>query len=132
MTRAVVGRVMIPASIPAFSAGTLHVSLEDVSYADRAAVIVAHQTIHGVAHAPRTRETGASEATVVSFVLQPTHAIDPSSDYSVRARLDVPARAGQDAVVMESDRSYPVLTRGYGTDVSLRLEAAGHQDQGAR
>jgi hypothetical protein len=85
-----------------------------------------------VTHAPGTREGGDSDATVVRFVLQPSQDIDAASDYSVRVRLDVPARAGQGALAMESDRSYPVLTRGHGSEVSVRLDRWRRLDQGAR
>jgi len=125
------GRVVIPASVPAFSAGTLRVWLEDVSYADRAAVVVAGATIAGVSHAPQPVGQEHRGTTVIAFGLQPTHDLDPASDYSVRVSLDVPAGAGRDALVVENDRSYPVLTRGHGSDVTVVLDTSQRPQRGA-
>lgn len=120
------GRVVIPPSVPAFSAGTLRVWLEDVSYADRLAVVVAETTIAGVAHAPQPDST-----TVVAFGLRPIREIDLASDYSVRVALEIPRGGGQDALVVETDCSYPVLTRGHDSDVTVVLDTWSRPPRGA-
>jgi uncharacterized lipoprotein YbaY len=122
--------VVIPTSIPAFSSGTLQVWLEDVSYADRAATVVAETTIAGVSHAPRPH--GDAEVTVIEFGLQPPHEIDPSADYSIRVSLHVPAREDRDGLVLESDEVHPVLTRGHASEVTVRLERSQPLRRGSR
>jgi uncharacterized lipoprotein YbaY len=117
-----VGRVVIPGSVPAFSSGTLQVWLEDVSYADRAATVVAEATISGVSHVPARVAAGDREETVVRFSLVPSQEIDPTRDYSVRATLTVPAGVSQEGLRMDSDQSYPVLTRGFGAEVTVVLD----------
>ena len=117
----VTGRVVIASSVPAFSAGVVRVRLEDVSYADRRATIVAEASVPGVSHDPSTVDRVQEGAgTLVPFSLTPSRDIESDHDYAVRAWLD---RAGRppDSAELRSDRSYPVLTRGLGSDVTIVL-----------
>jgi hypothetical protein len=112
---------VIASSVPAFSAGVVRVRLEDVSYADRRATIVAEASVPGVAHDPATADrVPQGPGTVVPFSLTPSRDIESDHDYSVRAWLD---RAGRspDSAELHSDRTYPVLTRGFGSDVTVVL-----------
>lgn len=122
VSQQLVGRVAIPGSVPAFSRGTLQVWLEDVSYADRAAIVVAEATISGVSHASAPATEGDREGTVVRFSLWPSREIDANRDYSVRASLTVPADGSREGLEMDSDQSYPVLTRGWAADVTVVLD----------
>jgi uncharacterized lipoprotein YbaY len=115
------GRVVIVETVDAFAAGTLHVFLEDISYADRASTVLASTMIDDVSHpAP----SGHGAESVIEFVVESTSPIDPKADYSVRASIDVPAADGRDACVIASDCTYPVLTRGHGAEVAIVLERA--------
>ena len=125
------GRVVIPPSVPPFSAGTLQVWLEDVSYADRAAVVVAETTVADVTHAPGPAASADEEGTVIDFSLEPLREIEPTADYSVRVSLDALAGSGNDALAMDSDRTYPVLTRGHGAEVTVVLDKWQRPSRGA-
>lgn len=98
--------------------------LEDVSYADRAAVVVASTTIAGVEHDP-SRPGG----TAVPFSLVPTLDIDPTSDYSARAVLELAPHANDAALRGRSDQRYPVLTRGFADDVTISLDTWTRPDR---
>jgi uncharacterized lipoprotein YbaY len=119
-----VGRVVIPSSVPRFSGGVLHVQLEDVSYADRAAVVVAAATISGVDHDP-ARPAG----TIVPFSLLPTRDVEPTSDYSARAVLEQAALGDGGTLRIHTDQVYPVLTRGFADDVTMVLDKWTRQDR---
>lgn len=117
MIPVVTGRVVIAASVGAFPAGAVHVRLEDVSYADAAAPLVAETVISGVAHDPTP--TGAS--TVVAFRMAPFGRIDPEHDYAVRVWLDRDGDGQPGSGDLWSDETRPVLTRGFGTDVTVLI-----------
>jgi hypothetical protein len=110
--------VVIPGSVPRFSGGILRVELENVSYADRAAVVVAAATIGGVDHDP----AGVGD-TVVPFSLSPHHDLAPEDDYSVRASLVQTDATGGIALQAHTEQIYPVLTRGFAADVTIVLAA---------
>lgn len=111
------GRAVIPGSVPRFSAGVLEVFLEDVSYADRAAVVMAAAAISGVEHDP-----GRPEGTIVPFSLTPTRDVEPTSDYAVRAVLAQPGTQDWAGIRIHTDQAYPVLTRGFSDDVTIVLD----------
>ena len=118
MIGVVTGRVVIAASVRPFAAGVLHVRLEDVSYADAAAPLVAEAVIPGIAHDPARTGDGK---TVVGFRLTPSGEIDPERDYSVRVWLDRDGDGQPGSGDEWSDQAYRVLTRGFGTDVTVAL-----------
>ena len=91
--------------------------LEDVSYADRPSVVVAETTVSGVNHDP-----ARPDGTTVSFSLSPSRDIDPAADYSVRASLIQGDADDRAAVQIHTDQTYPVLTRGFGNDVTIVLD----------
>jgi hypothetical protein len=118
VTPVVTGRVVITASVTAFAAGVVHVRLEDVSYADAAAPVVAETVVSGVSHDPAR---SAERSTVVAFRLAPAGEIDPEHDYSVRVWLDRDGDGQPSSGDIWSDQAYPVLTRGFGTEVTVVL-----------
>lgn len=118
MIPVVTGRVVIGASVAPFPAGVVHVRLEDTSYADASAPIVAEAVIPGVRHDPAARPDGT---TVVTFRLTPSAAIDPEHDYSVRAWLDRDGDGRAGSGDLWSDEAHRVLTRGFGTEVTVIL-----------
>jgi uncharacterized lipoprotein YbaY len=111
------GTLLICAGVPTFHDGTAHVRLEDISYADAAATIVAETTISNVSHSQ-------GQETAIPFSLPrgpSTPAIAGGNDYAVRARVD-PGRLeseGEDSLY--SEQSYRVLTRGFGNSVTISL-----------
>ena len=118
MIPVVTGRVVITGSVAPFAAGVVHVRLEDVSYADARAPVVADTAISGVAHDPARSAEGS---TVVAFRLAVPGTIDPEHDYSVRVWLDRDGDGRAGSGDMWSDQAYRVLTRGFGTDVTVVL-----------
>jgi uncharacterized lipoprotein YbaY len=114
----VTGRVVITASVTAFAGGEVHVRLEDVSYADAAAPLVAETVVSAVTHDPARSAEGS---TVVAFRLAPSGEIDPQHDYAVRVWLDHDGDGQPSTGDMWSDQAYPVLTRGFGTEVTVVL-----------
>jgi hypothetical protein len=114
----VTGRVVIPASVPAFSAGTVHVRLEDVSYADGPASLIAEDVVRGVAHDP-ARSATPTRDTIVRFSLTPPSEPEPEHDYSVRVWVDRDGDGHSGPGDLWSDRAYRVMTRGFGAEVTI-------------
>src|SRR4051794_39914678 len=85
----VTGQIIIAAGVPALRGATVHVRLEDVSYADAPATLVAEVTISVLDH-PAAGGTNADSSTIVPFAIRPTHrpTIDPGADYTLRAWVD--------------------------------------------
>ncbi len=113
------GTLVIDAGTPSFQGGSAHVRLEDISYADAAATLIAETTIPNISH------TKGHETTIpFSLPRTPsTPAIAKRNDYAVRARVD-PGRggtAGEDSLY--SEQSYRVLTRGFGNTATIALGA---------
>jgi hypothetical protein len=122
----VTGRVVIATSVPGFVAGALHVQLEDVSAIDAPARVVARMDVDGITHEPARLRNAKSDTdpagTVVTFTLIPSTAIEAEHSYSVRVRLDRGRGGDPGPDHVWSDQSYPVLTRGFGSDVTIVLE----------
>jgi uncharacterized lipoprotein YbaY len=111
------GTLVIGAETPSFQEGSAHVRLEDISYADAAATLVAEATM------PNIRHTYGHETTI-PFSLRrgpSTPAITEGNDYAVRARIDPgPGKTeGEDSLY--SEQSYRVLTRGFGNTATITL-----------
>lgn len=114
----VVGTVIIAADVPSFEGATLRLRLEEVGRADAPAALIAEAAVEEVAHAgPRSGETR------VAFVLRaPRAPIHPRGDYAVRACLRLRGDADQwGHTILSTTERRPVLTRGFGRDVTLRL-----------
>ncbi|HEY8610182.1 MAG TPA: hypothetical protein VIL69_02710 [Roseomonas sp.] len=120
-------QVVIASAVPAFRGATLHVLLEEVGRADAPARPIAEVQLPGLVHPPRTAPLGGGETRVAVALRGPSPAaINPRSDYAVRAWLD---RDGDDAPSrgdLFSDQRRPVLTRGFGRAVTLRLGPPSH------
>src|SRR3954452_6086304 len=88
----VTGRVIIPATMPAFDGATAHITLEDVSYADAPSNVVAETITANVRHRPPGSAKPGGQGddggdTVLDFTLHAlpgSPPIDPHNDYSVR------------------------------------------------
>lgn len=118
----VTGEVWVSPGVSAFREATLRVRLEDTGRADARARVIAEAVVPGVSHSPQEGR-GAR----IPFALrgaQGTPAVDPRSRYTVRAWFEGGERTGP-AEYLGSDRSYPVLTHGFGSYVIVRIETAG-------
>ena len=58
---------------------------------------------------------------MVAFRIALSHEIDRDHDYSVRVWLDRDGDKKPGSGDLWSDQSYPVLTRGFGTEVTIVL-----------
>lgn len=114
------GQIIIAPSIPAFSGAVAHVFLEDVSRADADAVILSQTAVAGLAHPP----AGGGETVVPFRLAAANEAVNPQSDYNVRVWVDVDGDGRMDANDLYSDEVYPVLTRGFGSEVVVKLGRA--------
>ena len=112
------GTLVIGAGTPPFRNGTAYVHLEDISYADAAAPMIAEATIPNVSHTERGRET------TIPFSLRRSSsspAIDERNDYAVRAWVDLGNSKHEEAGDLYSEQSYRVLTRGFGNTAIITL-----------
>ena len=109
----VTGRIVIARGHAGLADASVHISLDDVGRADAAAISVAATVIHHV-----------SAGTVLPFALFPTPgaaSIDPGRHYAVRVWVDRDGDGRPGPGDLHSDRSYPVLTRGHGSTVTIAL-----------
>lgn len=115
------GEIIISAAVAPFRGATAHVRLEDVSFADAAAIAIAETAIPGVDHDP-----AVSGETIVPFALragQTAPTIEGRNEYAVRAWIDRDSDGTPGPDDLYSDRRYAVLTYGYGRVVTIRLDA---------
>jgi uncharacterized lipoprotein YbaY len=121
----VTGRVIIAAGCPALTDATMYISLDDVSYADSSATVVADTVIRHIRHRPeRPGEGSEPGGTVVSFALAASPdaaAIDPRHHYAVRIWVDGDGDGRAGPGDLYSDQRYPVLTRGHPSKVTIVL-----------
>jgi uncharacterized lipoprotein YbaY len=111
------GQIIIAPAVPAFSGATAHIFLEDISRADADAHILAQTAVAGLAHA-----SAAGGETIVLFRLAAAKAaVNPRGSYNVRVWVDVDGDGRKSANDLHSDEVYPVLTRGFGSKVVVRL-----------
>lgn len=107
------GQIVFGDDAQAFSGATLYVMVEDVTYADSEAVIVGRLVETDVSYDPATREPLTFE---VSGEVPDSNAL-----YSVRAHIDLEG----DGKISHGDyvntQSYPVITRGHPSEVSVRV-----------
>lgn len=116
---AITGRVVLAVPGPVLRGATLHVYLEDVSYADAPAPVIAETELTNVNHPAPGR---ADLPTELPFVVALAEAvIDPSARYAVRAWVDADGDGQTGPGDRFSDQAYPVLTRGFGTSVVITL-----------
>lgn len=94
----------------------VHISLEDVSYADAFSETIAEISFSGVSHAE-------GQDTMVPFALHAPGGvvIDLKADYAVQAWIDcdVDGRLGKGDLTC--DQVYRVLTYGFGSTVTIVL-----------
>jgi uncharacterized lipoprotein YbaY len=108
------GEIVLPTTgLPAKPVDVI-VSVEDTSRADAPAVVVAQQ---------RQRNVSLREGSPVPFRVEvPADRIDERHSYSASAHIDVSGSGDVKVGDLVSTESYPVLTRGYGTEVRIRVK----------
>lgn len=113
-TREVQGEVVLPtAGVPAKIADVA-VYVEDVSRADAPSIVIGQQRQRGVSLRP---------GLVVPFLIKLTdESVDDRRSYSLRAHVDVGGTGDIKPGDFVSTQSYPVLTRGHGTTVRVRVK----------
>jgi uncharacterized lipoprotein YbaY len=118
------GHVVIAGRSPALADASVHISLDDVSYADAPATTVAETVIHHVRHQPAESDHGEPVGTVLAFTVRPppgAPVIDPRHHYAMRVWVDRDGDGKAGPGDLYSDLRYPVLTRGHGNTVTITL-----------
>jgi uncharacterized lipoprotein YbaY len=121
-TAVVTGALVIASATPPFRGATAHVYLEDISYADAAAVVVAETTLADLVHDP-TRTGGRDSVFPFSLRPPPSTELLPGNDYAVRAWVDRDSDGTRGAGDLYSDQSYRVLTHGFGQVVTITFDS---------
>lgn len=110
------GEIAFDPTAPPFEGAVVHVLLEDTSLADAPAVLVARLDLDDVSWHPGDGP--------LRFTL-PVPELDEASTYTVRVHADI-GRTGLmevgDQITVES---YPVLTQGSPSEVSVQLRRIG-------
>jgi hypothetical protein len=112
------GSIIIPFQTPSFNNATAHVLLEDVSYADRDALLLAKSIIPNVNH-----NNNAGKDTLIPFTIHAAKnlEIDPRNDYAVRVWVDLDSDGRESSGDLFSDQRNPALTRGFGNQITIRI-----------
>ena len=105
------GRIVLDEGDQSLEGATLHVVLEEVSRADAPAREVGRVDLAGDA---------LSAAAPIGFTLA-VPKLDPNARYEVRAHLDRSGSRTFSAGDQITTQSYPVLTRGFPSEVQMRL-----------
>ncbi len=109
----VIGEVLLGEAKRSFTGATVHVQLEDVSYADAPSRVVAEQVIPDVSYEPGTERT-------LRFALY-GDVPDRTGRYVVTAHVDLHGQGRVSQGDYLSMESHPVLTHGNPDQVSVRV-----------
>ncbi len=109
--RVVAGEIILDESAPGFSGATAYVQIEDVSAVDGASHVMAEQVLAQVSH---------PSPTLVEFTIEVGN-VDEHASYNVRALIDVDGDGKPSRGDLVTVQSYPVLTYGYPTEVSVQV-----------
>jgi hypothetical protein len=114
----VTGRVIINEQGPILTDASVHIWLDEVSFADAPATTLAETVIAHVRSDPGVE-------TVVTFELYPASGapdVDAGSDYAVRVWVDRDGDGRPGPSDLYSSERHPVLTRGFGNAVTISLD----------
>ena len=113
-TRTVRGEIALPTSGPLGTSADVIVQVEDVSRADAPSIVVGEQRQHGV-----FLHGGA----VLPFAVEiPARFIDERRSYSVRVHINMSGSGNVEVGDLVSTQTYPVLTRGYGSEARITVK----------
>jgi uncharacterized lipoprotein YbaY len=107
------GEILLGEAERSFTGATVHVQLEDVSYADAPSRVIAEQVIPNVSH-----ESGTEHA--LRFALY-GNVPDDKGRYIVTVHVDLQGQGRVSRGDYLSMESYPVLTYGNPNQISIRL-----------
>ena len=107
------GEIFLEDAQRSFTGATVHVRLEDVSYADAPSRVVTEQMIRDVSH-----ESGTEN--ILNFTLY-GDAPDEKGRYIVTVHVDLHGQGRVTRGDYLSMESYPVLTHGRPSQVSVRV-----------
>jgi len=107
------GEIVFDDDAPAFAGATLYVTIEDVTYADNDATTIERLVKKDVAHDPNSREP-------LTFEIR-CDVPDTNALYNVRAHIDVDGGGKISRGDYVNTQSYPVITRGHPSEVSMRV-----------
>ena len=112
-THVVRGEITLPsADLPAETADVI-VQVEDVSRADAPSLVIGEQRQSGVSLRP-----GA----VLPFAVEiPAEIVDERRNYAVSVHIDLSGSGQVEVGDLVSTQTYPVLTRGYGNEVWIKV-----------
>jgi uncharacterized lipoprotein YbaY len=110
----VFGEIVLPPTGLPSNAASVVVRVEDISRADAPAIVVGEQRQDAVRLHP--------SATLPFRVEVPTEQLNERALYSVSAHIDTSGSGRVDRGDLVSTETYPVLTRGYGTEVRVRVK----------
>ena len=111
------GEIRFEGDVPSFGGARLYVRVEDVTLADAAARVIAESVEHDVALDPRTR-TSLPFSVVCPWV-------DVGAQYCLRVHIDLDGDGELSPGDFITTRSYPVLTFGNPTRVSVVVQRIG-------
>lgn len=113
------GRIVFTSNIPAFNNASIHIYVEDISYADAEAIVLAEKIIQDVQHSSATIDKHRETIIYFNLPLGREVKINESNDYAVRVWVDM-NRGGQNSSQdLYSDQSIRVLTQGYGNKIEI-------------
>lgn len=118
----VTGQIVVAGPPSALRGATIHVYLEDVSYADAAAVVLA-ESIMETLDQPSTSPDQDTRLLFVLHAVPGATAIDPDHAYAIRVWVDRDGDGRPAPDDLYSDQRYPVLTQGYDRSVTITLTA---------
>lgn len=121
---AVTGRIIVSGAARAFSGAAAHITLEDISRADGASALVAETVLSGLSHNHEADKKKGAD-TIFEFAIElpaDSAAINPKNDYAVRVWLDRDGDGKPGAGDLYSDQTYPVLTRGAASFITITLK----------
>lgn len=123
-TPVVTGRILISSLIPAFHNAAVHVRLEDVSYPDRRASVVAETILPDISHQPSGADGGRDTEMLFTIETSPEDAanIQSQNEYTVRVWVDIDGDGKRGPGDLYSTEQHRVLTRGFGSKVAIHLD----------
>jgi len=107
------GQIVFEDDAAAFSQATLYVTLEDVTYADSKAVIVGRLVKENISYDPAAPRPLTFDVSV--------EVPDRNALYNIRAHCDLDGDGQISHGDYVSTQSYPVITRGHPSEVSVRV-----------
>lgn len=105
------GKITFEDGAPPFTGATMYVRLERITAADIASEVVADYVQRDVAFDPKT-------PSVLSFAIA-CNPPDPRDSYAVRVHIDIDGDGEVSKGDFVSMQSYPVITFGHPTEVSI-------------